>query len=283
MSRRWISELIAFNLLRLAAWSITVAFALILYFLLRRGMGVINWSFLTEWPADSMTKGGIYPALVGTFYLTVGAIGIALPLGVLSAVHLTEYSTNQRMLWIIRLSVNNLAGVPSVVFGLFGAAALVVNLRLGVSLLAGCLTLSLLILPTIISATEEALRNVPMTLREASLALGATKWQTTYRVVLPTAIPGIMTGTILGIGRAAGETAPIIFTAVTFFAPTLSHSVLSPVMALPYHIYVLATAGTHIEKTRPIQYGAALVLVVLVLGLNLIAVAVRSYYRRKLR
>ncbi|HKX28761.1 MAG TPA: phosphate ABC transporter permease PstA [Blastocatellia bacterium] len=282
MRRKQLHELIAFTILRLAAWTVVGAFIMIVYFLVQRGLGAVSWRFLTEWPSDSMTKGGIFPALLGTFYLTAGAIGIALPLGILSAIHLTEYARNERMLRLIRLSINNLASVPSVVFGLFGAAAFVVRLRFGVSLLAGCLTLALLVLPTIISAAEEALRNVPATLREASLALGATKWQTTYRIVLPSALPGIMTGTILGIGRAAGETAPIIFTAVAFFTPTLSHSIFSPVMALPYHIYVLATAGTRIEETRPLQYAAALVLVALVLGLNLIAVAVRSYYRRRL-
>jgi len=282
MKRERITELVAFNLLRLAGWSVVGAFALIIYFLVKNGAAVVGFRFLTEWPLDSMTKGGIYPALLGTFYLTAGAILVALPLGILSAIHLTEYSHNERVLRLIRLSINNLAGVPSVVFGLFGAAAFVVVLHFGKSILAGVLTLGLLILPTVISAAEEALRNVPQSLREASLALGATKWQTTYKVVLPTALPGIMTGAILGIGRAAGETAPIMFTAAAFFTPFLPTSVFNEVMALPYHIYVLATAGTHIEQTRPLQYGAALVLVGLVLGLNLIAVAVRSYYRRKL-
>lgn len=283
MRRERITELVAFNVLRLTAWLVVAVFALIIYFLAQRGLSAVGFGFLTQWPLNSMTKGGIYPALVGTFYLTAGAILIALPLGILSAVHLTEYSQNERVLRIIRLSINNLAGVPSVVFGLFGAALFVVLLHFGKSLLSGVLTLGLLILPTVISASEEALRNVPQALREASLALGATKWQTTYKIVLPAALPGILTGAILGIGRAAGETAPIMFTAAAFFTPFLPTSIFNEVMALPYHIYVLATAGTHIEQTRPLQYGAALVLVGLVLGLNLIAVTMRSYFRRKLR
>lgn len=283
MRRERVTELIAFNLLRLTAWSVVAVFALIIYFLAARGLSAVSFGFLTQWPLNSMTKGGIYPALVGTFYLTAGAILMALPLGILSAVHLTEYSQNERALRIIRLSINNLAGVPSVVFGLFGSALFVVLLHFGKSILSGVLTLGLLILPTVISASEEALRNVPQALREASLALGATKWQTTYKIVLPAALPGILTGAILGIGRAAGETAPIMFTAAAFFTPFLPTSIFNEVMALPYHIYVLATAGTHIEQTRPLQYGAALVLVGLVLGLNLIAVTMRSYFRRKLR
>lgn len=283
MRRERITELIAFNFLRLIGWSVVAIFLLIIYFLAKRGLSAVGFGFLTQWPLDSMTKGGIYPALVGTFYLTAGAILIALPLGILSAVHLTEYSQNERLLRLIRLSINNLAGVPSVVFGLFGSALFVVLLHFGKSVLSGVLTLGLLILPTVISASEEALRNVPQALREASLALGATKWQTTYKIVLPAALPGILTGAILGIGRAAGETAPIMFTAAAFFTPFLPTSIFNEVMALPYHIYVLATAGTRIEQTRPMQYGAALVLVGLVLGLNLIAVTMRSYFRRKLR
>src|SRR5262245_56845286 len=226
MKRERLLELVAFNLLRSAALSVVAVFALIIYFLLSRGLGAIGWGFLTQWPLDSMTKGGIYPALVGTFYLTAGAISVAMPLGILSAVHLTEYSRNERLLRVIRLSVNNLAGVPSIVFGLFGATAFVVMLGLGKSLLAGALTLGLLILPTVVSAAEEALRNVPSALREASLALGATKWQTTYKIVLPSALPGVLTGAILGVGRAAGETAPIIFTAAAFFTPSLPTSPL---------------------------------------------------------
>jgi phosphate transport system permease protein len=185
------------------------------------------------------------------------------------------------VLRVIRLGINNLAGVPSVVFGLFGLAFFVVWLKFGVSILSGALTLGALTLPVIIGSAEEALRAVPATYREASLGLGATKWQTIYRVVLPAGLPGILTGAILGISRAAGETAPIMFTAAVFFTPQLPSSVFDEIMALPYHIYVLATAGTEIEATRPLQYGTALVLIVLVLGMNLVAIIYRSRLRRR--
>jgi len=223
------------------------------------------------------------PAIIGTFYLTLGAILIALPLGVMSAIYLSEYAKQGLLLRIIRIGVNCLAGVPSIVFGLFGLALFVVFLRFGSSILSGALTLGFLILPTIIGASEEALKAVPQTFREASLALGVSKWQTILRVVLPNALPGILTGSILGIGRAAGETAPIMFTAAAFFTTYLPKSIFDEVMALPYHIYVLATAGTHIDQTRPIQYGTALVLLALVLGVDLIAIVIRGYVRRRKR
>jgi len=254
---------------------------LVVYFLVARGWRAINWTFLTQPPMDSMTKGGILPCIIGTICLSIGAILVALPIGVSSAIYLNEYARPGRIVRIIRLGINNLAGVPSVVFGLFGLAFFVVYLKMGVSIAAGALTLGALTLPVIIGSTEEALRAVPNTYREASLGLGATKWQTIYRVVLPTALPGILTGTILGISRAAGETAPIMFTAAVFFTPSLPTSIFDEIMALPYHIYVLATAGTEIEATRPLQYGTALVLIVLVLGLNLIAIIYRSRLRRK--
>jgi phosphate transport system permease protein len=206
-----------------------------------------------------------------------------LPLGVVSAIYLSEYAKQGTFIRIIRVGVNCLAGVPSVVFGLFGLGFFVVFLKFGSSILAGSLTLGILILPTIIGASEEALKGVPQTFREASLALGVSKWQTIYRIVLPTASPGILTGSILGVGRAAGETAPIMFTAAAFFTAILPKSIFDEVMALPYHIYVLATAGTNIEQTRPLQYGTVLVLVALVLGIDLIAIIIRSVMRRKKR
>ena len=230
-----------------------------------------------------MTRGGIMPAIVGTLYLTMGAIAIALPLGVVSAVYLSEYAKQGTFIRIIRIGVNCLAGVPSVVFGLFGLGFFVVFLKFGSSILAGSLTLGILILPTIIGASEEALKAVPQTFREASLALGLSKWQTIARIVLPSALPGVLTGAILGVGRAAGETAPIMFTAAAFFSAVLPKSIFDEVMALPYHIYVLATAGTHIEETRPLQYGTALVLIALVLGIDVIAILIRSAIRRKKR
>jgi phosphate transport system permease protein len=196
--------------------------------------------------------------------------------------YLNEYARPGLLVRIVRLGINNLAGVPSVVFGLFGLAFFVIYLKMGVSILAGALTLGAMSLPVVIGSTEEALRAVPDTYREASLGLGATKWQTIYRVVLPAALPGILTGGILGLSRAAGETAPIMFTAAVFFTPSMPRSILDEVMALPYHIYVLATAGTEIEKTRGLQYGTALVLIVLVLGLNLVAIIYRSRMRKKI-
>jgi phosphate transport system permease protein len=265
-----------FGLFRIAAAINGVALLIIIYFLVARGWRAINWTFLTQAPMDSMTKGGILPCIVGTACLSLGAIIVALPIGVASAIYLNEYARPGRAVRMIRLGINNLAGVPSVVFGLFGLAFFVVYLKMGVSILAGALTLGAMTLPVIIGSAEEALRSVPDTYREASLGLGATKWQTIYRVVLPAALPGVLTGAILGISRAAGETAPIMFTAAVFFTPTLPSSIFDEIMALPYHIYVLATAGTEIEATRHLQYGTALVLIVLVLGLNLIAIIYRA-------
>jgi len=270
-----------FGLFKVAAAINGAALLVVIYFLVARGWRAINWTFLSEPPIDSMTKGGILPCIIGTICLSLGAIIVALPIGVASAIYLNEYARPGRIVRFIRLGINNLAGVPSVVFGLFGLAFFVVYLKMGVSILAGSLTLGALTLPVIIGSTEEALRAVPDTYREASLGLGATKWQTIYRVILPAALPGILTGTILGISRAAGETAPIMFTAAVFFTPSLPTSIFDEIMALPYHIYVLATAGTEIEATRPLQYGTALVLIVLVLGLNLIAIVYRSRLRKK--
>jgi phosphate transport system permease protein len=283
MRWRYFKQTLFFWTVRTSIVLIGIALGGILLFILINGASAINWSFLTEFPRESMTRGGIMPAIVGTFYLTLGAILIALPLGVACAVYLSEYAAEGRTVRIIRIGVNSLAGVPSVVFGLFGLGLFVVYLQFGSSILAGSLTLGFLILPTIIGASEEALKAVPQTFREASLALGVSKWQTISRIVLPNALPGILTGSILSIGRAAGETAPIMFTAAAFFTAKLPGSVFDEVMALPYHIYVLATAGTNIDATRPLQYGTALVLVALVLGVDLIAISIRSYIRRRKR
>jgi len=283
MKWRYIQQGFFFGVVRLSALIITLALLGIIVFLLANGFRAVTWDFLTLPPMDSMTKGGIMPVIVGTFYLTVGAIVVALPLGVVSAIYLTEYAKQGLFIRIIRVGVNCLAGVPSVVFGLFGLGFFVVFLKFGSSILSGALTLGILILPTIIGAAEEALKAVPQTFREASLALGVSKWRTIFRIVLPSALPGILTGAILGVGRAAGETAPIMFTAAAFFTAVLPKSIFDEVMALPYHIYVLATAGTHIEQTRPLQYGTALVLIALVLGIDLVAIIMRSMVRRKKR
>ena len=282
MGRR-AAQAFMFHLFRLAAAVNGLVLLVVIGFLAAKGWRAINWTFLSEPPMDSMTRGGILPCIVGTLCLSLGAMVFAFPIGVASAIYLQEYARPGRILRLIRLGINNLAGVPSVVFGLFGLAFFVVWLKFGVSLLAGALTLGAMSLPVIIGASEEALRAVPATYREASLALGATKWQTIYRVVLPAALPGILTGAILGVSRAAGETAPIMFTAAVFFTPHLPSSVFDAIMALPYHIYVLATAGTEIERTRPLQYGTALVLMALVLGMNLVAIVMRYRIRRKQR
>ena len=283
MKWRYIRQQAFFAAVRFSALLIALALGGVLLYIVIQGIGAISWEFITRPPTDSMTKGGIMPAILGTIYLTVGAIAVGLPLGVVSAIYLTEYARQGRIIRIIRIGINCLAGVPSVVFGLFGLGFFVVFLKFGSSILSGSLTLGFLIMPTIIGASEEALKAVPQTFREASLALGVSKWQTTLRVVLPTALPGILTGSILGIGRAAGETAPIMFTAAAFFTAKLPGSIFDEVMALPYHIYVLATAGTNIEETRPLQYGTVLVLVALVLGIDLVAIVIRSYMRKRKR
>jgi len=279
--KRRLVQSLAFFIIRSSAVVIGSALAIMLGFIFVRGYKALNWTFLTQPPMEAMTKGGIFPAIVGTCYLTLGAILIAFPLGVGSAIYLSEYAREGKLVRIIKLGINNLAGVPSVVFGLFGLGLFVVFLGFGSSILSGSLTLAFLILPVIIGASEEALKAVPQTYREASLALGGTKWQTIYKVVIPAALPGILTGSILGIGRAAGETAPIMFTAAAFYTARLPSSIFDEVMALPYHIYVLATAGTHIEETRHLQYGTALVLIGLVLGINLVAIIMRTRMRRK--
>jgi phosphate transport system permease protein len=283
MKWRYIKQQLFFGVVRLSALILTIALGGLIFYIVINGFRVISWDFLTLAPTDSMTKGGIMPAIIGTLYLTLGAITVALPLGVMAAIYLTEYAKQGKIVRAIRVGVNCLAGVPSVVFGLFGLGFFVVFLKFGSSILSGALTLGILILPTIIGAAEEALKGVPQTFREASLALGVSKWLTIWKIVLPNALPGILTGAILGVGRAAGETAPIMFTAAAFFTAKLPQSVFDEVMALPYHVYVLATAGTHIEQTRPIQYGTVLVLVALVLGIDLIAIIIRSYMRRKKR
>ncbi len=281
-SRRF-TQNILFSIFRIAAAINGVALFIIVYFMVINGASALSWEFITQAPTDSMTKGGILPCIIGTIALSVGAIVVSLPIGVASAIYLNEYARPGKLLRFIRLCINNLAGVPSVVFGLFGMAMFVIWMGMGESILAGSLTLGAMSLPVVIGSTEEALKSVPDTYREASLGLGATKWQTIYRVVLPAALPGILTGSILALSRAAGETAPIMFTAAVFFTPSMPTSVLDSVMALPYHIYVLATAGTHIEETRHLQYGTALVLIALVLGMNIVAIVWRSRLRKKLK
>ncbi|MBC2704153.1 phosphate ABC transporter permease PstA [Desulfobacula sp.] len=283
IKQRLIVQKVCFSFLKIAALLNGAALAVILYFIISRGWRAISWEFLSQAPRDSMTAGGILPCIVGTMALCLVTIFVALPIGVASAIYLNEYASQGKLVRFIRLGINNLAGVPSIVFGLFGLAFFCIVLKMGVSAASGGLTLGIMTLPVIIGASEEALKSVPNTYREASLAMGASKWQTIRKVVLPVAFPGIITGSILGISRAAGETAPIMYTGAVFFTPDLPASILDEVMALPYHIYVLATAGTQIEATRHLQYGTALVLIVLVFGMNLSAIILRSKIRKNLR
>jgi len=269
------------SLIRTLGFSGAVVLIIILLFVGYHGIHVLNWEFITQPPIEAMTKGGIFPVIIGTVLLTILCMIVVIPIGLATAIFLAEYSRRGFVLNIVTMSIYTLAGVPSVVFGLFGLGVFVVAFNFGMSLLAGSLTLAVMILPYIISTSEEAIKAVPYSFKEASLACGATKWQTIRKVVLPTALPGILTGSILGTAKVSGETAPIMFTAAAFFTPGVPRSLLEPVMALPYHIYVLATAGTHIEETRPIQYGTALTLIILVLGMNLLGIILRTRQRAK--
>lgn len=279
----YIVERTAFAAVRMGAFTVIFFLLFMLGYIISQGYTAISIEFLTEMPRNEMTRGGILPAIVGTFYLMLGSALISIPIGVITAIYLTEYAKNPRIVKVIRLGINNLAGIPSVVFGLFGLSLFVIFLDFGTSILAGSLTLGVLNLPVIIRSTEEALQVVPGTYREASLSLGATKWQTIYKIVVPNALPGILTGIMLSLGRAAGETAPVMFTAAAFFTPDLPHSVFSEIMALPYHIYVMATAGIHIQETRHLQYGTAIVLIGLVLMLNMTGLILRYRFRKKMR
>ena len=269
------------SLIRTLGFTGAIILVIILFFVAYNGIQVLSWEFITQPPVEAMTKGGIFPVIVGTVLLTFLCMVVVIPIGVTTAIFLAEYSKPGILLKTIMMSIYTLAGVPSVVFGLFGLTVFVVAFQFGMSLLAGSLTLAVMVLPYIISTSEEAIKAVPYSFREASLACGATKWQTIKKVVVPTAMPGILTGSILGTAKVSGETAPIMFTAAAFFTPGVPRSLLEPVMALPYHIYVLATAGTHIEETRPIQYGTALTLIALVLGMNLLGIILRTRQRVK--
>jgi len=268
-------------LMRAATYFIVFVIASIIFTIVYNGIPAISWQFLSTMPRNSGAEGGILPAIIGTLLLVAGTIIVALPLGMATAIYLSEYAKLGRLTRTIRLAIVTLAGVPSIVFGLFGLGLFVIFLRFGASIISGCLTLACMILPTIIVASEESLRAVPKSLREGSLALGATKWQTIRKNVLPYSVPGMLTGSILGIGRAAGETAPILLTVAAFYLPKLPRSIFDQVMALPYHLYVLATQHPDVVKVRPMQYGTALVLIVLVLGVNLAAILSRIHIRRK--
>ncbi|MGE5309215.1 MAG: phosphate ABC transporter permease PstA [Deltaproteobacteria bacterium] len=269
---------IAFFFLFLATLLIIVPVGMIIVIIIQKGLPAISWQFLTDIPRHGMREGGIFPAIVGTLYLVLGAIAFALPIGVLAAIYLSEYARDNLMNRLVKLAIVNLAGVPSVVYGLFGLALFVVFFKFGASIISGSLTLGIMILPLIITASREALESVPESFREVSLSLGASKWQTIRHIVLPNAIPGIITGTILGIGRAAGETAPILFTVAAFYLPRLPQSLFDQAMALPYHLYVISTQVPNVDEK--IRYGTAFVLLAMVLIMNLVAIVIRYRFRK---
>jgi phosphate transport system permease protein len=277
------NQAIAFWLFRILSFFVVAILFVILAFIIVKGFSAISWDFITQMPEDGMTKGGIFPAIVGTFCLVFGSIIFAFPIGVMAAIYMHEYVKDGIIKQIIKQMTNNLAGIPSIVFGLFGMALFVNKLNFGDSILAGSLTLGLLALPVVIRTTEEALKSVDDTFRHASLGLGASKWQTIKNVVLPIAFPNITTGLILSIGRVSGETAPILFTVAAYFLPKLPTSIFDQVMALPYHLYVISTSGTDIEASRPIAYGTALVLIIIVLLANLLASGLRKYFGKKVK
>lgn len=277
------SQKFAFGFFTLLSYLVVAILFVILGFIIIKGGSVISWDFLTKAPEEGMTKGGIFPAIVGTFYLIVGSSIISFPIGIMSGIYMNEYATNGKVVRFIRIMTNNLSGVPSVVFGLFGMSLFVNALGWGDSIIAGSFTLALMSLPLSIRTTEEALKSIDDSFRHGSLALGATKLQTIRRVVLPMAFPNIITGLILSVGRVSGETAPILFTVAAYFLPQLPGSIFDQCMALPYHLYVISTSGTDIEASRGMAYGTALVLIAIVLVVNLLANLLRNYFAKKVK
>ncbi len=278
-----VQQNIAFAILLLLSIVVIAILVIILSFIIIKGSSVISWEFLTAMPSEGMTGGGIYPAIVGTMYLILGSMIVSFPIGVLSGIYTHEYAKSGAFKRLVNMMTSNLAGIPSIVFGLFGMTLFVNTMGFGDSIIAGSLTLGLLALPVVIRTTEEALKAVDDSFRIGSLALGATKLQTITKVVLPIAFPNIITGLILSIGRVSGETAPILFTVAAYFLPKLPTSVFDQVMALPYHLYVISTSGTDVEASRGMAYGTALVLIMIVLILNLIANGLRRYFGNKVK
>ena len=281
--RKHIIQQTAFGCFRLLSYGVAALLFFILGFIIVKGIGVINWEFLSQAPSDGMTKGGIWPAIFGTCCLMAGSALFAFPTGVMSGIYMNEYAKDGKLVRFIRMMTNNLSGIPSIVFGLFGMAFFVNWLDFGDSILAGSLTLGLLALPIVIRTTEEAFKDLPDSFREGSLALGATKAQTIWNVLLPMAMPRIITGLILSLGRVSGETAPILFTCAAYFLPKLPDSIFDQCMALPYHLYVVATSGTDIEAQMPIADGTAFVLILIVLLMNLAANSIRKFFENKLK
>ncbi len=276
---RIVTQRIAFTLLTLIMAATVLGILAVIAFIFIKGLPAISLKFIFSMPTDGMREGGIWPAIVGTVYLTLGTAVIAVPIGLLAAIYLSEYASDSPFTRAIRIAIVNLAGIPSVVYGLFGLALFVLFLGLGSSIAAACLTLSIMTLPVIISTAEEALRSVPQSFRLVSMSMGGTRWQTVWRIVLPQALPGILTGVILGLERAAGETAPILFTGAAYFLPQLPKSIFDETMALPYHLFVISTQVPGMPVK--IQYGTALVLLIFVLVMNLVATSIRSYYRNR--
>jgi len=277
-TRRRVQRL-GFGLLSAIAMFTVIPILAVVIYIVIKGAPAISLEFISGFPRDGMRDGGILPAIVGTFYLTLGTAIFSVPLGIGAAIYLSEYASENRWTRTIRIAIINLAGIPSVVYGLFGLGLFVLFLNFGTSILAGSLTLSIMTLPVIISTSEEALRAVPSSFRVVSISVGGTRWQTIRRIVLPQSLPGILTGVILGLERAAGETAPILFTVAAFFLPRLPHSPLDASMALPYHLFVISTQVP--SMPIQIQYGTALVLLVFVLGMNLLATVIRSRARAR--
>lgn len=280
MKKKRLVEFVGFLGLRICVY---LVFAVLLLFLCdigKKGGGTLSWEFISEAPRRGMTEGGIFPAIMGTFLVTIVTALLAVPLGMFAAIYLNEYAKQTWLTWLIRLSIRNLSGVPSIVYGLFGVILFVNILSFGTSILSAGLTLGLLTLPWTITASEEALKTVPNSYREGALALGATKWQSIRTNVLPYAMPGMLTGTVLGLARAAGETAPIMFTGAAFYLPFLPKSLGDQFMALPYHLYVMATQHHSISQVRPLAYGTALVLIILILLMNLTVIIIRYRLRR---
>ena len=283
MKWKKIKEIIVFSLLRFSALFIVIALGVMLFYIFSGGISKINWEFLTSFPTNGMKSGGILPMIVGTLSLMILTMLIALPIGIFSAIYLVEYAKPSRFRDIIRLAVHNLAGVPSIVYGLLGLGLFVLFLGFGLSLISAAFTLAIMVLPIVITASQEALYAVPKSMREGSLALGSTKWEATRYHVLPYALPGMLTGSILALSRAAGETAPIIMTGAAFYMTHLPSSVFDEFMALPYSIYTLSTESSDVQATRPVVFGAVIILLFIVLGMNLIAISLRNYYRKKYR
>lgn len=282
-SRKTATQRLAFGLFAILSAGVVFILFIILGFIIYKGGKVLSWDFITEFPKDGMTAGGIYPAIIGTLYLVAGSSLVSFPIGILSGIYMNEYATNGRLIKFVRIMTNNLSGVPSIVFGLFGMALFVNYFKFGDSILAGSLTLGLLSVPLIIRTTEEALKSIDNNFRYASLALGATKLQTIFRVLLPIAMPNIITGLILSVGRVAGETAPILFTCAAYYLPKLPGGIMDQCMALPYHLYVVSTSGTNIEASREVAYGTALVLILFVLIINVLAHILRVYLGKKVK